>query len=54
MTLEQVAEAIFPHPTQSEIFGELARRLRAWLRRTSRKGAKPVAAVPEGASGLAR
>jgi dihydrolipoamide dehydrogenase len=36
MTLEQVAEAIFPHPTQTEIFGELARRLLARLRRTRR------------------
>ena len=37
MTLTQVAEAIFPHPTQTEMFGELARRLLARLRRTSRK-----------------
>ncbi len=34
MTLTQVAEAIFPHPTQTELFGELARRLLARLRRT--------------------
>ncbi len=37
LTLTQVAQAIFPHPTQTEIFGDLARRLLARLRRTSRK-----------------
>jgi dihydrolipoamide dehydrogenase len=37
MTLSQVAEAIFPHPTQTELFGELARRLQARLRRTAKK-----------------
>jgi len=37
MTLTQVAEAIFPHPTQTELFGELARRLQARLRRTAKK-----------------
>jgi dihydrolipoamide dehydrogenase len=31
----QVAQAIFPHPTQTEIFGDLARRLLARLRRLS-------------------
>ena len=36
LTLTQVAQAIFPHPTQTEIFGELARRLLARLRRTAR------------------
>jgi dihydrolipoamide dehydrogenase len=36
MTLTQVADAIFPHPTQTELFGELARRLLARLRRTSK------------------
>jgi dihydrolipoamide dehydrogenase len=36
MTLAQVAEAIFPHPTQTELFGELARRLLARLRRTTK------------------
>jgi dihydrolipoamide dehydrogenase len=36
MTLTQVAEAIFPHPTQTELFGELARRLLARLRRTAK------------------
>jgi len=37
MTLEQVAEAIHPHPTQTEMFGEMARRLLSRLRRSSRK-----------------
>lgn len=36
LSLTQVAEAIFPHPTQTEMFGELARRLLARLRRLSR------------------
>jgi len=36
MTLTQVAEAIFPHPTQTEMFGDLARRLLARLRRINR------------------
>ena len=36
MTLTQVANAIFPHPTQTELFGDLARRLLARLRRTAR------------------
>jgi hypothetical protein len=36
MTLTQVAEAIFPYPTQAELFGELARRLLARLRRTAK------------------
>jgi dihydrolipoyl dehydrogenase len=37
MTLTQVAQAIFPHPTQTELFGELARRLLARLRRTMKR-----------------
>jgi dihydrolipoamide dehydrogenase len=37
MTLTQVAQAIFPHPTQTEIFGDLARRLLARLRRLNRQ-----------------
>ncbi len=37
MTLTQVAQAIFPHPTQTELFGELARRLLSRLRRTAKK-----------------
>jgi dihydrolipoamide dehydrogenase len=37
LTLTQVARAIFPHPTQTELFGELARRLLNCLRRTAKK-----------------
>ena len=38
MTLDQVANAIHPHPTTTEIFGEMARRLLSRIRRTkSRK-----------------
>ncbi len=37
MTLTQVAQAIFPHPTQTEIFGDLARRLLARLRRLTKQ-----------------
>jgi dihydrolipoamide dehydrogenase len=40
MTLEQVGHAIHPHPTQTELFGELARRLGSRLRRSSRMKAK--------------
>ena len=36
MTLEQVAQAIHPHPTQTELFGEMARRLLSRLRRTAK------------------
>ncbi len=36
MTLTHVAKAIFPHPTQTELFGELARRLLNRLRRTAK------------------
>lgn len=36
MTLKQVAEAIHPHPTQTELFGEMARRLLSRLRRTAK------------------
>ncbi len=39
MTLEQVAQAIHPHPTQTEMFGDMARRLLSRLRRSK----KPVA-----------
>jgi len=39
MTLSQVAQAIHPHPTQTEMFGEMARRLLSRLRRSSRKKA---------------
>ncbi len=37
LTLEQVGHAIHPHPTQTELFGELARRLSSRLRRTKKK-----------------
>ncbi|RMG31427.1 MAG: pyruvate dehydrogenase, partial [Gammaproteobacteria bacterium] len=36
LTLEQVADAIHPHPTQTELFGDLARRLLARLRRSAK------------------
>jgi dihydrolipoamide dehydrogenase len=37
MTLDKVANAIHPHPTQTELFGELARRLLSRLRRSARQ-----------------
>jgi dihydrolipoamide dehydrogenase len=37
MTLSQVAHAIHPHPTQTELFGEMARRLMSRLRRSAKK-----------------
>ena len=36
LTLQQVGRAIHPHPTQTELFGELARRLEARLRRSKK------------------
>ncbi len=36
MTLDQVAQAIHPHPTQTEMFGDMARRLLARLRRSAK------------------
>lgn len=36
MTLEQVAHAIHPHPTQTELFGDMARRLLSRLRRSAK------------------
>jgi dihydrolipoamide dehydrogenase len=36
MSLEQVAEAIHPHPTQTELFGDMARRLLSRLRRSKK------------------
>jgi dihydrolipoamide dehydrogenase len=36
MTLEQVASAIHPHPTQTELFGDMARRLLSRLRRSKK------------------
>ncbi len=38
LTLEQVAQAIHPHPTQTEMFGEMARRLLSRLRRSAKHG----------------
>jgi dihydrolipoamide dehydrogenase len=40
MTLEQVGNAIHPHPTQTELFGDLARRLASRLRRSERRKKK--------------
>ena len=40
LTLEQVAHAIHPHPTQTELFGEMARRLLSRLRRTQKSAGK--------------
>lgn len=40
MTLEQVGNAIHPHPTQTELFGELARRLGSRLKRSAKIKAK--------------
>ena len=37
MTLEQVGQAIHPHPTQTEMFGDMARRLLSRLRRSKKK-----------------
>jgi len=37
LTLQQVGNAIHPHPTQTELFGELARRLNSRLRRSKKK-----------------
>ncbi len=43
MTLQQVAQAIHPHPTQTELFGEMARRLLSRLRRSAKAKAKAKA-----------
>jgi len=43
LTLQQVAQAIHPHPTQTELFGEMARRLLSRLRRSAKRGAKAKA-----------
>ena len=37
LSLEQVGEAIHPHPTQTELFGDMARRLLSRLRRSRKK-----------------
>ncbi|HKJ72194.1 MAG TPA: FAD-dependent oxidoreductase [Gammaproteobacteria bacterium] len=39
LTVDQVAEAIHPHPTQTEMFGDLARRLLSRLKRAAKKKA---------------
>jgi len=46
LTLEQVGRAIHPHPTTTELYGDLARRLLARLDRASRK--RPVKAKRRG------
>ena len=38
LTLDQVAQAIHPHPTQTEMFGEMARRLLSRLQRAAKRG----------------
>jgi|GEM_PF-42923 len=40
LTLEEVGRAIHPHPTQTELFGDLARRLASRLRRAERRKKK--------------
>lgn len=40
LTLEQVGQAIHPHPTQTELFGDLARRLASRLRRSEKRAKK--------------
>ncbi len=40
MTLEQVGAAIHPHPTQTELFGDMARRLSSRLKRAEKRAAK--------------
>jgi len=37
LTLQQVGKAIHPHPTQTELFGDMARRLSARLNRSRKK-----------------
>jgi dihydrolipoamide dehydrogenase len=45
MTLQQAAEAIHPHPTQTELFGDLARRLLSRLRRSAKIGATSISSL---------
>ena len=47
---EQVGRAIHPHPTQSELFGDLARRLHSRLQRGKKraKAYPPVIPTPRG------
>ena len=40
LTLDQVAEAIHPHPTTTELFGDLARRLLSRLKRSEARAAQ--------------
>ena len=40
LTLDQVAEAIHPHPTTTELYGDLARRLLSRLKRSEARAAK--------------
>ncbi|MFV1984929.1 MAG: FAD-dependent oxidoreductase [Thiohalomonadales bacterium] len=40
LTLDTVAHAIHPHPTQTELFGDMARRLLSRLRRSEKRAAK--------------
>ena len=40
MTLEQVGAAIHSHPTQTKLFGDLARRLSSRLKRAEKRAAK--------------
>ena len=44
LKLEQVARAIHPHPTQTELFGDMARRLLSRLRRSQKIRNKEVSA----------
>jgi dihydrolipoamide dehydrogenase len=48
MNLQQIAGAIHPHPTQTELFGDMARRLLSRLRRSTRVvgGARPAMSQP--------
>ena len=43
LTLDQVAEAIHPHPTTTELYGDLARRLLARILRSERRKAARAA-----------
>jgi len=40
LTVDQVAEAIHPHPTTTELYGDLARRILARIRRSEARAAK--------------
>ena len=43
LTLDQVAEAIHPHPTTTELYGDLARRLLSRLKRSAARAASRAA-----------